>query len=252
MSLYYKLVGLKQRVHYWSNGPVADWIRRVSGVTKKPHAATMEDWEDWRKQNETKIGYWIAEEGLEIVQDIVMFIPDVYRNLKRYTQLRWIEKPHYLDTKLQRGQYHELDTRILHGLFEELVDFVEVEKSQMQQLTESGWKRRPKKRSAKKGLQYLDWEISLSSLDDSAHSEQSKTAQDVKDLYNWWKYERPNRVDPYQASGFSQLSEFPWKDRDQEQVREVLSKLTEIEQKHDDEDTEMLIQLIKIRKGLWT
>ena len=75
----------------------------------------------------------------------------------------------------------------------------------------------------------------------------------------------PNRPDPMDASGWSEICS-----RRREQGQSLFSSLSDktaeeaeetakalelcnkIEQQYDDEDTEMLIRLVKVRKSLWT
>ena len=89
--------------------------------------------------------------------------------------------------------------------------------------------------------------------------------KEVLELYDWWKNTHPTRIDPHDASGWSEICDrrregedddyIMWGDRTDEERAEstaALNRCTEIEQQYEDEDTEMLIRLIKIRKSLWT
>lgn len=236
----------RQRSHYWSCSKFSQWIRTTFGGVEKPKSETWEGWKQWRvlaKQKNAFV-YWLTEEGLDDIQNILAFPYDVVNVVRTYYINRYLDKLHYLPTKLTPGQYYEVDTRILHGLFETLVDFIEVEKAWMSVVfskddwTSFGfpwwykyrilrWTKRF--RSVKAGLAHLEWEISLGDTSPG----QSDAAKEELDLYKWWKFERPARVDPF---GTSLVSEEAWK----------------LEEKYDQEDEEMLIRLIKIRKHLWT
>ena len=50
-------------------------------------------------------------------------------------------------------------------------------------------------RDAKKGIEYLTWEASLSEKE--AGLSQGETAQTILDLYDWWINIRPKREDPF-------------------------------------------------------
>ena len=263
-SIYYWLVGHKSRVNYWSCSKFADWLRSNTGVTKKLTAGTSQEWAQWKSDNAGKVGYWIAEELLDYIQDVFLFIPDVYHNAKVYVYNRWIDKTHYINTKLDKGKYYGFDTTLLHGIFEMLVDFVEVEKAQRQFSSRyfEGDKTKYKTPSREAGIEYLDWEIGLG--DDSPL--QAEVAVEIKELYLWWKDVRPNRIDPMDESGWSAYCEkesiagrglFGCNTEEETeerrlQVRALLKELQRLEDKQDQEDTDMLIRIIKIRQHCWT
>ena len=274
MNIYHKIVGFRNRFRYWSNSALSYWIQEKVGMEKSPPAASSKEWRELgeRQQKVSPTIYWITEEGFDIVQDILYFPYDVYRNINRYVVNRFIDRPHLIDTKLKPGQWHESDTRILHGLCELVVDFVEGEKAHMNDL--GSWDEedtKPKIKDRREaGLTYLDWEISLIKDDDyfgiknddpefGKPTPQSIDAQEIKDIYLWWKDVRPSRPDPHDVSGWSEYCTHkrdmfdPEEDEDrQKQVRVMLDVCAKLEQEYDDEDTEMLIRIIKIRKGMWT
>jgi hypothetical protein len=112
-----------------------------------------------------------------------------------------------------------------------------------------------------------DWGVDKDSSDHSKPTPQAVKAQEVLDLYRWWKDVYPNRPDPHDASGWSEYCELKRKEHGETGLSfmkesknpetralgdRALKKTHEIEQAYDDEDTEMLIRLIKVRHGLWT
>ena len=115
----------RSRWNYWSCNKFADYIRG----TTKPFALGLEEWDVWHNEAKKKhpLRYYLAENGLKTLQNIVYFPYDVYHNIEVYVRNRWIDQTHMIKTGLQPGQYYEFDTKILHGLFNELVDYVEVE-----------------------------------------------------------------------------------------------------------------------------
>lgn len=270
--------------NYWSCSKFSDWLRGTPSL----ECGSGQEWRDWEKTAQEKhpFRYWLAEEGLDKLQDIVMFIPDKIYAAKYWFVNRFITKTHTLTSKLPKGQWHELDERILHCLFEELVNFVEKEKSWMMLISDkendkkynapwnaTGWFRWRTWRSPAAGLDYIDWETTLTknetwglSQNDPEYgkpTDQAIKAQEISELYHWWKYSRPNRKEPYDASGWSAICDKrrekngSWFNCDEnEQEREesdkALKLANKIEQEYYDEDTEMMIKLIKIRNCLWT
>ncbi len=88
-----------------------------------------------------------------------------------------------------------MDTRLLYAMFDMLADFVEVEKAWMNVVFTkrkpwSGWGRTHWWRSRDEGLAHLEWEIGLGDPnlpEEERNEQQAKDAQEVKDLYTWWK-----------------------------------------------------------------
>lgn len=240
---------------HWSDTKLADWIR---GGDKKPSAETTAGWNDWRTATKAKhpIRYWIAEEGLDYVQNAIFWPIDVLHTIKYYLLNRFVTKTHALTSNLPRGQWAELDTRLLHCAFDELVNFVEVDKAWMNIVFSdadvrkkynagffaSGWWRLRTWRCPEAGLDHLRWETKLVCDEDAGYStshpdfgkptQQAITAQELLALYFWWKVERPNRPDPIDGQNYQAIMD--------------------AERKQDEEDTAMLVSLVKLRQSLWT
>jgi hypothetical protein len=273
------------RTRYWSNSKFADWIRG-SG---KPLAETSEGWAQWQIDAERKhpVRYWISEEGLDKLQGIIHFIPDQIYSVKYALANRFVTRTHTLTSNLPRYKWHEMDTRILHCLFDELVNFVEVELAVANFRFDeearakhkvpfwgTGWFRTRTYRNREAGLDYLKWAINLRRDEnwglqpgDEGYGEitdQAKSAAEVLELYMWWTDVFSKRVDPYIASGWSVLcarhrDDNKWslfsKNQTPEQEKETqdcLEFLRKIEQDYQDEEEQMLLRLIKVRKYLWT
>jgi hypothetical protein len=245
---------------YWSNSKFADWLRG----TKKPFALGFKAWDDWEAAAKKKhpFRFWLAEEGLDHLQRVFTFPNATYYNIVYYINNRWITKTHALTSNLKKGDYYDLDTRIIECLFDELVNFVEVELAwhhvMWSEKETAPWWRRVFRfrtwRSPSHGIAHLEWESNLKYDEEwdkdteryGRPTPQAINAQEKLALYNWWK-QRPNRPDPDEVSGWSEYC----KNKD-ENAQRPLDKLREIEQQYEDEDTEMLIRLIKVRKSLWT
>jgi hypothetical protein len=266
------------RAHYWSCGKFAQFIRRNTGQTMHPIAASFEEWHQIREYNKkaAPFFFWFTEEFLNNVQNILHGPMDLIDSIRSYVLNRYVDKIHYLPTRLEPGKYFDVDTRLLNGMFETLVDFVETEKAWMDIVFDPDVKkphrifRWTRFRSAQHGLNHLNWEISLAEpqLDkwgnDTSSPLQAAAAQEILDLYVWWTIKRPLRQDPYDESGSTAEHEklakthgSNWiglsrKDRDMTGYDSSLEKLRVIEKRNEDEDEEMMIRLIKVRQSLWT
>jgi hypothetical protein len=252
--------------------------------------STEEEWYIWKKSAKAKKNrYWLAEKGLDFLQNFVYWPLDLIRNIHHYLDNRWICKTHALTSNLKRGRWHEFDTRLLHALFDELVNFVEIEQAGQFMAASEEESRKYKipwyrkifhlgmQRCPEAGLAYLEWAASLKKDEDWVDKEDSSfgqptsqalAAKQIITLYRWWKIERPRRPDPMDASGWSiyceercqaakaENDDLSWMysrdEVDRKRSSQILQTSHEMEQKQEDEDTEMLIRLIKIRSNLWT
>ena len=237
-------------MNYWSCSRFADWVRGE----KKPIALEWNAWEEWRKETSDKrpLRFFIAEKVLTRLQDIAMFPCDFFDSVYSWWHNRFVSKTHYLKTKLQPGKFHELDNRILHGLFNEFREFVEVELAHMQAWGEKKYVFK-KGRCRDAGIDHLLWASNLKHEDENdslfdTPTPQAKDAIKMIEIYTWWTELRPNRPDPADISGWSDH----YQSGDENLRMDSLEKLSKIEKYYDDEDEEMLISLIKIRKSLWT
>jgi hypothetical protein len=259
---------------HWAESRLFRYIRKLFGI-EKPTAAQWGEWDDW--ETNTKIahpvGYWVTEELPGYLQKIPETFVDPFHNISYYIRNRWHRQTHVLRTGFKPGTYHDLRERLLYGCMESLVDFIEVEKAWMAYIcaTDNEVVKLDRGRSAEAGLKYLEWEMSLDdpSLSDTERSDtQASCAREQFAIYNWWKNIRPNRPDPYEASGWDAFSEREReqgidglsfmderKPRDPERdniVGPMLDQIHAIEMAQDAEDEEMLIRLMKIRLSLWT
>lgn len=74
------------RFRYWSE---AEWIVRIRErySIKKPYAATWEEWEELESMYKEAhpIINWLTSDGVDLVQDIVYYVPDKYNQFKQAT-----------------------------------------------------------------------------------------------------------------------------------------------------------------------
>jgi hypothetical protein len=278
---------MAQRRNYWSNSALAGWIRG----TPKPGSATMEGWDEWREQAQASkpIRYWMAEEGLDHIQNFIWWPVDQLYSIKYYINNRWISCTHALTAHprdIRPGTWHDVGQRMMPCLFNELVDFVEIEQAGHHVAWDQdarkrysppwwarGWFRWRTWRCPEAGLDYLNWSASLKFDDEwvaaddpkyNSSTPQAVAAQEIIDLYTWWTQVYRNRPDPYEASGWTAACEaereanggtMNWGKRSaafkskSDQAHELLCK---IEAQYDQEDDDMLIRLIRVRRALWT
>ena len=270
------------RNNYWSCSKFADLLRG----TAKPNSGTSAEWKEWEQKAKTEhpFRYWLAEEGIDKIQYFINWPADKVYNVKYYVVNRWIDQSHALvahPKHIKPGQYQDFSNRILICLFDELVDFVEIEKaysnyrwSEEKQKDMKWWQvgkwRTRTWRSAEAGLAHLEWESSLTDEEWLGEDEkreaklmpQAETAKEIITLYKWWTEVYPNRPEPMDVSGWSaycddkQARGIDMFDEDPEvgkwDTAAIHNKMREMEKEYDEEDTEMLTRLIKIRGHLWT
>lgn len=251
---------IRYRWSHWTCSKFADFIRG----TDKPYGLGWDEWGDWHKDAKKKhpFRYWLAENFLRKLQNLFCYPKDLYNTIVIYIRNRWIDQTHILKTGLKPGQYHEFDYKVLYGLFNELSDYVELELAYTMKVYSERNYKFVKGRCARAGLDHLDDSISLVynedwgvNKDDEKYGQaapQAISAQKVKDLYLWWTETRPNRPDPWKTAGldrFNQDGSFMHKYSKEE--RQAFNLMQKIEKQYEKEDTDKLIELIKIRHEIW-
>jgi len=274
------------RSNYWSCSKFADRLRG----TPKPKAETGKGWRLWREaaQETHPIRYWIVEEGLDYLQNFINWPMDRIHDVRYYINNRWITRSHSLTAHprdIKPGNWCDVGNRFLPCLFNELIDFVEVESAWHHVLWDeearkkfsvpwwrSSWLRWRTWRCPEAGMAHLVWASSLTNDDFVNPSDpeygkptrQAIAAREIIDLYVWWKHIRPQRPDPHDASGWTAYCEqrreqgrdfFDFEDKTPEEAemsKKALDMSQQLELQYDQEDEEMMIRLIKIRQSLWT
>lgn len=223
---------------YWACSKFADIIRG----TPKLKWGNGDEWAQWKKAAREKhpMRYWIAEIGLNRLEKAFTWPARQIQNVKCYIKNRYIYKTHVLASHtLRPGFWHEFDARMLHCAFDSLVDFVERDLAAFTAFREN-----------------IDGGTSPDVLEEVSHRE-------IFALYNWWKYERPVRPDPYDASGYREISArkraanigigqtVPRDVATREEISSALKINREIRQNYYQEDQQMLIRLVNIRSSVW-
>jgi hypothetical protein len=279
---------MAQHSNYWSCTPFADWVRG----TKKLSVGTSKEWDDWSTAAQIKhnFRYWLAEEALGHIQDFVTWPIRTIYDIKYYINNRWVSRTHSLTAHardIKPGQWQDVGNRFLPCLFNELVDFVEIESAWSHiawgdkearakydpPFWASGWWRWRVWRSPQAGLEHLDWAMTLTNEEWLEEGEKHKAeptsqalaAKEIKELYTWWTVTYRNRPDPYDASGWTEYCEasrianggrLSWGSDKSPELEQMSNKshklLQEIEATYEQEDEAMMIRLIRARGSLWT
>jgi hypothetical protein len=278
---------MAQHTNYWSCTPFADWIRG----TPKKGALTSDGWAEW--EDEAKryhpVRYWLAEEGLSYLQDFITWPVRKIYDVKYYINNRWVSRTHSLTAHhrdIKPGAWCDVGNRFLPCLFNELVDFVEIESAWSHiawgdkearakydpPFWASGWFRWRTWRCPQAGIDHLDWAMTLINTDwcEPDHPEYGKPtgqalrAKEIKELYTWWTVIRPARPDAYEVSGWTDYCEKARELNDGRlfggkstpELKKLSDKshklLQKIEDSYEKEDEAMMIRLIKARDSLWT
>jgi len=238
-----------------------------------PYALDADGWDEFneRFRKEAPIRYFLTK----VVGFEVSMIGTRISRAIWWVRHRTINRYHVVKTGLEPG-WCDTDEKMLYTCFTMLVDYVEQECAWMHVVFDAdkrekalGYRRfipriirNQRFRDREAGLAHLAWEMTLndSSLpiyERSPH--QAEKARVVTQLYLWWVDERPKREElayPLEDSpgGLITLSA-KWKAENPEKSESISNWAKEshvIEKAWDDEDTLMLMKLVKIRKGLWT
>lgn len=275
---------------YWSCSKFADWIRG----TAKGGAKSCSGWRAWEDNAKQKhpVRYWIAEEALDAIQTFIRWPAEKINDVTYYLSNRFVTKTHTLTAhtrNIQPGAWCDVGERFLPCLFNELVDFVEIElawnhissdiKKNRRKYGAPSWTigpfRRRVWRCARAGLDHLEWASTLTfddefiGTDTTLHKEpttQALGAIEIRELYQWWTEIYPIRPDPYETSGWN-----AWCDRKRDrhgekyclgdelktaeekvESKRILDLLQKLEEDYRAEDEAMMIRLIKVRESLWT
>jgi hypothetical protein len=235
-----------------------------------PGSLTSKGWRLFKaeyKEN-APIRYWIKHYVRMPIRHKTMHM---YSAVSEYVRYRTYDKYHILDTGLSPG-YYSVSQQILNVNFNLFKHFIEVEQAWSQYdhtehrkwwhiFVPSGilfrnWS------SAELGIKHLEW---AASLDDPALplnercNHQAVAAREMMVLYTWW-INRPGRKYPtilgYDNQQLGMLAciddDFDKSAADYIEHNMVMDDIGILEKKWDEEDSEMLIRLIKIREALWT
>jgi hypothetical protein len=214
------------------------------------------------------IRYWIMH---DLRYGAIMPVKWKYQDLMCWIRYRTTERNHVVNTGLKPG-YHSADTQLLHVSFNILKDFVEVELAWRERWSDKSTHTLAEKylpfyfvffpfREPNLGIQSLEWQATLDDPNLPPYEqsvEQAVNAREILALYRWWlaRDKRPEAKYPeYDKQGLGEMACLH-PDFDTSAPDYVAhQKATEDRQKQDEEwqneDTQMLIRLAKVRQSLW-
>ena len=220
------------RTNYWTIGKFADWVRGTPSI----EAGTSEEWRIWTRTAKAAhpVRYWIADTGFRRIQNTLYWPVDILSSIKYYINNRWISRSHSLTAHpkhIKPGEWRDVGNRFLPCLFNELVNFIEIEtaghmigwgddetrEKYNSPFWASGWFRWRVWRCPQAGLDHLDWASKLTIGEDwgvdkddenfGKLSSQAERAIEQLALYKWWTEVYPNRKDPHELSGWNDWCE---------------------------------------------
>lgn len=204
---------------------------------------------------------------------------------------RFFAKYYRIDIReMPKGAWWDFDHKAFHVLLQMFEDFILNEKgaselsrweynrkkekartSAQQYYEELSWyERKFSKRKILKekfAIEYLKWEIDLVNDLDTAEYErkvrrsQSESAVEQLAIWKWWTEIYKNRTDPFDTPEINEyynnitttpcengnfLMNFPEKNREKINAAHVE------ENRREEEDTEMMVRICKVRRSLWT
>ena len=275
---------------HYSSSKVFYWIREKIFKIEKPSSLGLGQWKKW--DDDLKKSRPFAFFMTETLPDWLEWIPshsvDYINNIRYYVSNR-VNASHRLDSSLTKGKYHEFSNRMLYSAFDSFIDFIETEEASMHIAFKNKEERKKYKvpfwrrywflrwgkawRCEEAAVDHLKWEMTLDKEDPNdphwvASTYQAVSAREKMALYTWWKHIRPARGEAWVASGFQAF----WDKMDAKygdnwlglgspgkltaaehrMYRKLQEENDELEQRWEDEDTEMLVRLVKIRQSLWT
>ncbi len=154
-----------------------------------------------------------------------------------YLYLRFVYSHHRIRTGLVPGNFYDTDTRLLYGMMNLLIEFVDKEEP----------------------FEHAEWD----------HDEKHiHAAKEIKEIYAWWKnYENQEKeiegsldkwheeAKPYTVPHTSKEGVYigdEFKVHKTKKEKELSKSHWQLEDKLHKEEEEMLIRLIKIKDYLWT
>lgn len=239
-----------------------------------PEAMTFKGWRLFKKEFKERapIRYWLKN---DFRYNYIMPIVWKCKAISDWIRYRTYDRYHVVDTGLPPS-YYDAERRLFHANFNILKDFVEVELAWRTYIwseevdNASLWKRKipfyrffKPFRSREYGLKHLDW---ASSLDDPSLppnercDHQAISSREIRELYLWWVDVYPNRKleesPGYSDQGLGIMSsiddDFDGDAPDYKLDEEIRERNRKLEEQWEEEDTEMLVRLVKVRGHLWT
>jgi len=240
-----------------------------------PGSMTSKGWRLFENEYKEKapVRFWIMN---SFKFRWIMPIKWKYDRVTDWIRYRTYDQYHKIDTGLKPG-YYDVDTLMLHVNFNMLKDFVEVEQAWSRYIwsderkENASWcekhmpfyRRFYKFRRPDLGIKHLEWAATLDDPKLPPHERcdhQAVHARETMALYKWWVEERSARKEieypEYDKQGLGTMGSLDDDfDRGADDYKVYVSAIdagSKQKEDWDNEDEEMLIRLMKIRRGLWT
>jgi len=156
-----------------------------------------------------------------------------FRDFKYWLKNTFVRKHHIIKTKLPMGQWYDTDTRMLYGMMNLFIEFLEKEEP-------------------------------FETIDYDSNEYWKKVKEDILVVKAWWENydnrlkEIEEALDAWHDVQFVNCKDCSndWIDRlnqeDTPEIKELFERHTELEDKLDKEEDEMLKKLVDLRHFLWT
>jgi len=239
-----------------------------------PGSMTSKGWRlfDEEYKRVAPIRHWISK---DLRHAVVYPIKWKYQAITNWIRYRTYDRYHVLKTGLEPG-YYEVEKLMLHVNFNMLKDFVEDELAWSRYL----WTERDETatwcekhmpfyyffkpfRRPDLGIKHLEWASTLDDPNLPPHERcdhQAVAAREMLILYKWWVEGRPSRkeeaIPEYDHQGMGIMGclddDFDQNAPDFIAHREAMDRNSNLEETWSNEDEEMLIRLMKVRRQMWT
>ncbi len=240
-----------------------------------PGSMTSKGWRLFNKeyQEQAPVRYWFAH---TFKYSALMPIKWKYEAIHDWIRYRTYDRYHTVDTGLPPS-YHDVTSQMLHVNFNMLKEFVEVEQAwsaycwsderkgdkSLNRFWPFSFFFRQRFRRPDLGIKHFQWAATLDDPSLPPHERcdhQAVAAREILVLYKWWVEDRPARKEiehvPHDDQGLGMMSSLDDDfDRDAEDFLEHVASMDAASKQEEDwsnEDEEMLIRLMKIRRSLWT
>lgn len=197
--------------------------------------------------------------------DLIISKIKCFDNIRYWIAHRTYDKYNIIKTDLKPG-YYEVEERILHSLFTLLVDYVEIECSHMYAICNDNkdliLQTFFNPRQPDLGIKYLETEVE--------DKKDNMISKEIAELYKWWKFERPKRVNFYEIKlnkfdqeleskydinaislNFSRYSAF-FTEKETKKRNTLQQFAEKLDTYYKDQDTQNMIKIIKYRGCFWT
>ena len=256
---------------------------------RKAHQESYREWKDNFRANRP-IVFWLTETLPAFVSDVIENIDDKWFDFTDFCDNYFIQRADRFQTGLKRWEHESADELMLQTNFKQFEDFVETvfaaryirtmvlreRKAEPSGEDAMPWEKLEKKvrrypllrfkkyRNREYALQYLHEQMSLRS-DEYDGADEIRRLGCVFSTYIWWTQVRPNRGESEEGSGLQLVREnmtaqYGEEERwsfsqltleEQNEYRRLMQVDTELEKEWADEDTAMLVRLVKERQNLW-